>query len=87
MHIPTLLPLLFATALAATNSTASATAPYATASTSALPSGTGSSVSGTGAVTKPTDAVPFDGAGAQLSGMGRGSLVGLVVAGGVAMVL
>ena len=67
---------------------ATATASYLpTNGTSAAyyPTGTGSNPSGTAAPTKPTSQLPFTGAAAMPTQM-AGSAMGLVIAGGVALV-
>lgn len=68
---------------------ATATATYSVNGTSAYyPTGTGAattvSASGTGSVPKPTSAIPFTGAASMPTHM-AGSALGLVVAGGVAL--
>ena len=94
MQFSTVILALAATAsaqYAATNGTSSAVAPYPSSASSAAvapyPSASGTvsvKPSGTGAV-KPTSSstAPFEGAGNQLTG----SALGLIVAGGVALML
>lgn len=67
---------------------ATASAQYAITNGTSSAVGTGSltpSVSATGAPTRPTSQIPFTGAAAMPTAM-AGSALGLVVAGGVAMV-
>ena len=77
------------TSATSSSAVASAAVPYPTASSVPFPSasGTGSAVkpSGTGATVKPSSSstAPFEGAAHQLTG----SALGLIVAGGVALML
>jgi hypothetical protein len=77
------------TSSTSSSAVASAAVPYPTASSAPFPSasGTGSAVkpSGTGATVKPSSSstAPFEGAAHQLTG----SALGLIVAGGVALML